>query len=325
MAANDADPPESETARPMADVDARAKLSPEALRKYLASPETVKRVTDHVRAKVAPQDVGEVVGDVFQEALVAPPPDDEARLTGWLSTITARVIADRLAKAKRRAKYEAPMPEWSAEGDDDAVQAQGAVPEPSFDAREDEHGVHGFFILRWIARQTAELPRDRETFEILLEHERDAKQFAVIAKERGLTETALRWRVSEFKATYVPRYRRWRNRTALLLLLGGMAAVALVWWLLARAQPPRAAPDRDPRPPPSATRVAPHEDPLYIAGRLRREAFDACDAQKWDACEGKLDEARALDPAGEDNPLVQQARRRAQAARRPDDGGRGIK
>jgi len=109
----------------------------------------VKRVTDDVKGKVARQDVGEVVGDVVQEALVAAPPDDDAGLPAWLSTITTRVIADRLVKARRRAKYEAPMPDWSADGEDGAVQAKEAVPEQSFDAREGEHGVHGFFIRRW--------------------------------------------------------------------------------------------------------------------------------------------------------------------------------
>jgi len=54
MAANDDDPPDSETAGLTADVDAPKKVSPEALREYFA-----------------------------------PPRDDEAALPGRLSTMTA--------------------------------------------------------------------------------------------------------------------------------------------------------------------------------------------------------------------------------------------
>jgi hypothetical protein len=46
------------------------------------------------------------------------------------------------------------------------------------------------------------------------------------------------------------------------------------------------------------------------AAKLRHEAFAACDAHRSQECRGKLDQARALDPAGDADPEVQ-ARRRA--------------
>ncbi len=50
------------------------------------------------------------------------------------------------------------------------------------------------------------------------------------------------------------------------------------------------------------------------AGRLREEAYAACDASQWAACATKLDEARRLDPAGETGPRVVGARAALTAA-----------
>jgi hypothetical protein len=42
---------------------------------------------------------------------------------------------------------------------------------------------------------------------------------------------------------------------------------------------------------------------------LRKEAFAACDARRWDECTRKLDEAKELDPAGESDERVVAARK----------------
>jgi hypothetical protein len=44
------------------------------------------------------------------------------------------------------------------------------------------------------------------------------------------------------------------------------------------------------------------------ADKLRDEAVAACDAKQWAACRAKLDEARTLDPEGEQQPRVKEAR-----------------
>lgn len=44
---------------------------------------------------------------------------------------------------------------------------------------------------------------------------------------------------------------------------------------------------------------------------LRAEALRACNAEKWDLCVGRLAEARALDPAGDQSAEVDAARGRA--------------
>ena len=51
--------------------------------------------------------------------------------------------------------------------------------------------------------------------------------------------------------------------------------------------------------------------PREVAGKLREDAFAACRAERWADCEGKLDDAKRLDPAGEDDKGVRESRRAA--------------
>ncbi|HEY1691048.1 MAG TPA: hypothetical protein VGG39_02735 [Polyangiaceae bacterium] len=55
---------------------------------------------------------------------------------------------------------------------------------------------------------------------------------------------------------------------------------------------------------PSATAPATPEETAARARELRAQAAAACDAKKWHACGAALDDARDLDPAGEDTPEV---------------------
>lgn len=54
------------------------------------------------------------------------------------------------------------------------------------------------------------------------------------------------------------------------------------------------------------------------AKALRDEAYPACGRAAWTLCESKLDEAKALDPSGEQDPNVQTARREIYLVRHPD-------
>ena len=56
-------------------------------------------------------------------------------------------------------------------------------------------------------------------------------------------------------------------------------------------------------------RPGPAPTPLEQARRLREDGLVACGAQDWTACGTKLDEAKQLDPAGESDPRVIEARR----------------
>lgn len=60
--------------------------------------------------------------------------------------------------------------------------------------------------------------------------------------------------------------------------------------------------------------------PRERASKLRDAAVAACRASEWTTCSLKLDEARSLDPAGESEPRVVQARRDIADAE-PSDAG----
>lgn len=49
---------------------------------------------------------------------------------------------------------------------------------------------------------------------------------------------------------------------------------------------------------------------------LRVEGMRACIDRKWELCEQRLDAARALDPAGDSDPTIEQARREIAGARK---------
>jgi hypothetical protein len=55
----------------------------------------------------------------------------------------------------------------------------------------------------------------------------------------------------------------------------------------------------------------PEDPPAVHAAALRQEARDACQARSWKTCVDKLDEARVLDPGGDETPDVRALRHTA--------------
>jgi hypothetical protein len=96
----------------------------------------------------------------------------------------------------------------------------------------------------------------------------------------------------------VPRRSVLRLLMPLAAVLAGLLGVLVV---VGRMSPSRDVVDTAPRPPPRAN-------------ELRKEAFAACDAQRWEECLQKLDEARKMDPDGEREARVQEYRHRAEGA-----------
>lgn len=109
-----------------------------------------------------------------------------------------------------------------------------------------------------------------------------------------------------------PWHRR-RPRTALVLLIAATAAAAAGATYVAMHQ------ERAPEPPlPSLPPPAPAPSPtasaapdLVAAADWRSKAVAACDAKDFKTCLADLDIARALDPDGDDTPLVRRTRERA--------------
>jgi hypothetical protein len=65
------------------------------------------------------------------------------------------------------------------------------------------------------------------------------------------------------------------------------------------------------------------QSPAELAKNLRYEAYEACGDYRWAECEQKLDEAKRLDPGGDGEPNVQQARRAVYEGLGGDGGGMG--
>jgi L-ascorbate metabolism protein UlaG (beta-lactamase superfamily) len=53
------------------------------------------------------------------------------------------------------------------------------------------------------------------------------------------------------------------------------------------------------------------------AAKLRKEAFEECDVGQWGICRDRLDQARELDPPGENDPQVARARSQVRAWQSP--------
>jgi hypothetical protein len=106
--------------------------------------------------------------------------------------------------------------------------------------------------------------------------------------------------------------RRWMKERW-LAELAALAALAIVALLLSRwLRGPKDEIAPRPEPPPSALPEAP--SPLDRARALRAEAFQECDRAAWERCLERLDEAAAIDPAGDTEKDVTDARERARKA-----------
>jgi hypothetical protein len=126
---------------------------------------------------------------------------------------------------------------------------------------------------------------------------------ALARGERRARERATRARGTPIAKAKAPPPKRGTSRTAWVAgALVAAAAAAVVATELAggsRQGPEAIGPDHP----------GPGPTPQQQAKRLRNEALAACDTQDLLTCGKKLDEAEALDPAGESEPRVVGARK----------------
>ena len=66
--------------------------------------------------------------------------------------------------------------------------------------------------------------------------------------------------------------------------------------------------------PPDVMAGSPRRSPVYTVAEIRRQAFEACEARRWDACLWGLDLARGRDPDGDQDVRVEEYRQRAESA-----------
>jgi hypothetical protein len=62
-------------------------------------------------------------------------------------------------------------------------------------------------------------------------------------------------------------------------------------------------------PEPVPTAIPPDDTPAYRAGAMRADARKSCKEHRWHECLAELDDAKALDPAGDDTPELKELRR----------------
>jgi DNA-directed RNA polymerase specialized sigma24 family protein len=263
MSKDDKDPPPREAAP--------RRVTREVLFAFLARPDVVKWTHEHV-ATLVPQDEGQ---QVAQQALLralkaeGPPANDDPEVQDkllWASlrTLVDRQIADFHDRRRTRKKYEGQMPTAPVqrdeagepiEGDDEAV----ADIDPSHDPRAEDRRVEGVLLKQYLARAVAGNARDEETLGWVLAWSDEDKSYQVIAKEAGVAPATVHTRVFEFRKKYLPRYRRFRDRTILVLLLL-LLVVGLLLYLLWPPERHDIVPARDftwPPPPSASASAAP--------------------------------------------------------------------
>ncbi len=102
---------------------------------------------------------------------------------------------------------------------------------------------------------------------------------------------------------------------AVVWLIAAALGMVLVVFVLERPQ--RAAERRESIGPSTSVSGTPAAS-SERAQKLRRDAVNVCAQALFGACEGKLNEARELDPEGESDPIVQEARKSVRDGAHPD-------
>jgi len=319
------DPPVDDDVKVEGDDPSAPPLAEAVVRRFLSSQRALDIAANAVRKLVPAQEVTDIAADGVLRATRAmkkSPPRVEKVLPGWLAEIARRTAIRWLEKRKRRAKYEGALPTDAAAEDaytGDAVETDGAEPRAFFDPG--EVGEAEDLVEPYLDRIVEE--RDRPILAIFKAHAADKVPYAELAAGQNMTADALDARMRRFKTKYGPRVRRRRQRMFFFRWAGavvaiGVAIAVVLYALRHRAPGVSAVPDPESRPLPSATATASAEAPLVAAETLARAkamrdvALAACDAGRWAECVRGLDAAKALDPAGDEAPEVQNAR--AQAA-----------
>ena len=245
----------------------------------LGDPALRRSLEDFVRRRVPSSDVDDVVQTVLCDALAAAGrPAEPTELRRWLLGIARHKVVDLHRRAHREPPAELPEVEVG--------------PPPL-----EERG-----LARW-AEQQAGSTHDAQKTLAWMAREGEGEKLEAIAAEEQLPPARVRQRVS--------RMRRWMKErwTAELAAVAMLALLAVgAWWLLrTREEPPVT---KNPDAPPAIAPEPP--SPLDRARSLRADALQACERNEWRPCLDGLDQARALDPEGEQAPAVGAARARAE-------------
>jgi hypothetical protein len=154
------------------------------------------------------------------------------------------------------------------------------------------------------------------------EAELEAAGFDVAAEraKAGAFVESLRSEVSNSAPTEAPRgvaaMRRKGPHPAVVWLAAAATFVVVVGALYTAFRSPEPVSHAPPPAPSGSAPIVPTADDLAVAADLRRKAAAACDAKQWSACLAELDDARAVDPGGDDVAAVKGLREKAIAGSR---------
>ncbi len=250
----------------------------------LGDPALRRSLVEFVRRRVPSSDVDDVVQTVLLDALAAAGrPADPVELRRWLLGVARHKVADLHRRAHREPPAELP----DIEDSPPPLEARGLARWAELQAGPEGDAQR---TLAWMAR------------------EGEGEKLEAIAADEKLPAARVRQRVSRMRRWMK---QRWAAELAAVALITTVALAA--WWLLRRAvEPPEAhhSPELMPT-------IAPEPPaPLERARALRADAFRACDRSEWRPCLDGLEQARALDPTGDQEPSVGAARASAEAGLR---------
>ena len=232
-----------------------------------------------------PAEVDDLVQSTLADALAAAhAPDTPSGLRPWIYGIAKNKIADYLRKSRREVPHE------PATYEDVAAEVPPASAED---------------LLRWAEKELPDGDDPKKTLEWML-REGSGETLESIAQDANVPAPRVRQRVARMR-------RHYRARRAALLAAATLfvAVVVVLTVLLAKSASLRVAPLHEIPTVNLQVPEPPKPDPRKLAEDLRRGALRACDAAEWQRCLDGLDEAKALDPAGDTAPTVQAARLRA--------------
>ncbi|MGC4093744.1 MAG: sigma factor [Polyangiaceae bacterium] len=240
-------------------------------KQWLSSAELRRDVERAVRRRVRGDEADDVVQATWADVLqAASVPADAEQFRRFVFGVARHKVYDHF---RRRAR----------EVPDGASVEQQQAPEALSDAD----------ILRWAEGQLPD-PDAKNTLEWML-READGEKLEHIARDENLPATRVRKRVSRLRRLLRERWAAEALLGVTLLMLGGSVAVYRHY----RIEPqPHALPE-----------IPAPRTPLELARELRRGALERCRTGDPRECLDDLDRARALDPQGDGEASVSEARR----------------
>lgn len=249
----------------------------------LADPALRTALERFVRGRVPEADVEDVVQATLTDALASKKqPGESEEIRRWVHGIAKNKIADVFRKRGRE-----PIPES----------------DPGREVAAESAPISAKDLLQWADQELPEGEQAERTLEWML-REGDGEKLETIAREENVPAPRLRQRVSRMRKHFRSR---WAAQSAalvaVLVVFGGLL------WFASRGATPDTPIVREPPEQPS---------PEDRARELRRFALEDCASERWQKCLDGLDEAKRLDPVGDEASAIGDARRAARRGLAPE-------